>query len=150
MLEGLAEEELLVLLPRTLRDQIARLNLEMDSWDKVGAVLGVAPTTGIALKGGTWEGRLWEATKMEFRSFLCTDSTNYEDLRREWAGHREKGMQVAVGSLSGAIGAHLGVAGGILTPIVVWLLVVAIRIGKNALCQSLEVPDQPPAPPTNP
>lgn len=149
--EGLTEQQLYELLPKTLRERLYQLNsTNQASWDEVGQLLAAAPTAGIALKGGRWDGQFWTATKKEFASFLCSDSSEYTDLRREWESRRQKGLQVGVASLSGAIGAHVGVTGGVIAPMVIWLLLVGVRIGKNALCAVLASTQEAedPAPPS--
>ena len=150
-LEGIAEQELLSQLPAHLSRQLAELDSQNVSWDEIGLLLAAAPAAGIALKGGArWSGNLWTAVKSELHSFLCTKSPDYADLRRQWKGHREKGSALAIASLSGVIGAKLGIASGVVAPFVIWMLVVALRITKQSLCQVLTAQLQPPSTPTTP
>ncbi|HWP38102.1 MAG TPA: hypothetical protein VNL18_11170 [Gemmatimonadales bacterium] len=115
-------------------------------WEQVGATLAATPTSGIALKGGgRWPDRLWESTKAEFHVFLCTESPNYADLRQQWDALRKKSSTIAVSALSATIGAQIGVAAGVIAPLVIWLALVALRIGKEALCRA--VTQQPPPAP---
>lgn len=134
----LNEEELLSQLPRSVRTAVNALDGQAAPWDVIGGHLASAPTAGIALKGGgSWSGTLWVAVKNEIRAFICTESSEYADLRSQWSSLQKRGSGMAVAALSGAIGGQLGVAGGVIAPLVIWALVVALRIGKAALCQAL-------------
>lgn len=137
LLAGLDEDALLGVLPPSVANNIRMLDLQNAPWDQIGEVLAGVPMSGVALKGpGNWTGRLWQSAKTEFHSFLCTDSEAYSDLRTEWDGLRKKGTPVAVASLSGVIGAQLGVASGVVAPLVIWTVVVALRIGKESVCSA--------------
>lgn len=134
---NVSEQDLLNQLPKGVADAIRSLGSSMD-WDAVGNNLAGAPSHNLALKGGAqWTGSLWQAVKNEFRSFLCTESPEYEELRKEWSTISQKSSTLAVAALSGAIGAHLGVASGVLAPLVIWALIVTLKMGKGALCQLL-------------
>jgi hypothetical protein len=124
-------------LTSTVRDAIAELQTSGASWDAIGAALSGAPAAGVSLKGGgSWRGTLWISVKAEFHSFLCTDSASYSDLRKEWQNHRQQSISLAVAALSGVIGAHLGVASGVIAPLVIWAALVTARIGKQAFCSA--------------
>ena len=132
-----SEAELLAQLPTSVSAGIKTLSATMD-WDAVGANLATAPGNNLAIKSGSpWTGNLWQAVKAEFRSFLCTESPEYATLRAEWGTLSQKSSTLAVAALSGAIGAHLGVASGVLAPLVIWSIVASLKIGRGALCQLL-------------
>ena len=86
---------------------------------------------------GQWTSGLWEAVKWEYRSFLCTESEPYAELRGEWEELKLKSSASAVASLETLIASRLGVASGILAPLVTWLLVVTQRAGKETVCLTL-------------
>ena len=104
----------------------------------MGNLLAATPNAGVVLTGtGQWTADLWEAVKWEFRSFLCTESERYAELRTEWDGLKQQSPARAVGSLATLIGAQLGVASGVVAPLVTWLFLVAQRIGKEDMCLTL-------------
>lgn len=147
LLEGLSEGTLIGQLPKPVKDSIAALERQNAQWDVIGTIMASSPAIGISLKGGgRWSGTLWEGVKKEFHSFLCTESPTYTDLRKEWDSLRQKSSAVAIGSLSGLIGSQLGVASGVVAPFVIWAVVVALRIGKEAVCAAMSQS----APPANP
>lgn len=143
-LEGITEEELFLSLPQGVALNIKNLNTAGGDFDTVGALLANTPALGVSLKGLRWKANLWQAVKSEFHSFLCTESDAYADLRSDWDGMRQKSSTLLISALSAAIGAKLGVASGVLVPLVVWLLVSALRIGKQALCVTLAPPSAGP------
>jgi hypothetical protein len=145
------ESPFLETLPSNVRQTIANLEKAGADWDTIGAMLSNTPALGVALKGVNWKQTLWQACKAEFHSLLCTDSPAYKDLRDRWEVITKDGPNVVVASLAGAVGAQLGMAPGVLAPIVVWLCVVSARMGRNVLCATLlSIPAQDKTPPTPP
>jgi hypothetical protein len=106
----------------------------------------------VALTGtGQWATSLWEAVKSEFRSFLCTESEPYAELREEWDELKRRSPALAARSLTALIGERLGVASGVLSPLVTWLIVVARRTGRETVCLTLSAaPDLGSVPPRLP
>lgn len=144
LLEGVDAGELLQYIPSNVRSSLEVLERAGTDWNAVGILLAATPTAGVAFKGtGQWTANLWEAVKGEFRSFLCTDSEAYAELRSEWSELKQKSPALAVGSLSGLMGMKLGVASGVLAPMVTWLFVVALRIGRESLCVTLSTAPMP-------
>ena len=138
LLEGMNAQELLQHLPLNVRASLETLERAGTEWNAIGNLLAGTPTAGVALAGtGQWTADLWEAVKWEFRSFLCTDSEPYAELRKEWDNLTRNSSSIAVASLASLIGAKLGVTSGVLAPLVTWLFVVAKRNGKEALCLTL-------------
>ena len=138
LLEGIDAGELLRHMPSSVRTSLETLERAGTHWNAVGNLLAATPTAGVALTGtGQWTADLWEAVKWEFRSFLCTESERYAELRLEWAELKQQSPALAVGSLATLIGATLGVASGVIAPMVTWLFVVARRIGKDDVCLTL-------------
>lgn len=135
----LSVDEVLSELPQSLQTTLSDLERSGMSWDQIGTTLASAPMTAVALKGlVSWRGTLWNSVKLEIHSFVCTDSETYSDLRREWDAHRQKSISFGVAALSGVIGAKLGVAGGVVAPLVIWGAVVAARIGRVAFCSAFQ------------
>jgi hypothetical protein len=138
LLDGMDAGDLLQRMPSNVRDSLATLERAGTDWNAVGKLLAGTPTAGVALTGtGQWTADLWEAVKWEFRSFLCTDSEPYAELRNEWSALKQQSAAIAVGSLATLIGSKLGVASGVLVPLVTWLFVVAQRVGKESVCLTL-------------
>jgi hypothetical protein len=138
LLEGIDSQGLLQLMPLNVRTSLETLERSGTDWNAVGNVLAATPTAGVALSGtGQWTADLWEAVKWEFRTFLCTDSESYAELRTQWEELKQQSPAVAVGALATLIGTRLGVAGGVAAPLVTWLFVVARRIGKEDVCLTL-------------
>ncbi|MFO0454141.1 MAG: hypothetical protein ACK52I_36745 [Pseudomonadota bacterium] len=144
---GITRDALVATLPLTFGQRLLAFDSASTDINVVGALLVASPTSSIALKGpGRWTTALWDGVKAEARKFLCTESEEYADLRSEWAGLKEKGSGLAVSALSGAIGAKLGVAAGVLSPMVIWILLVGLRVGKNGLCTALSSGSAPTLP----
>ncbi len=138
LLEGIDAGDLLQHMPSSVRTSLETLERAGTDWNAVGNLLAATPTAGVALLGsGQWTADLWEAVKWEFRSFLCTESEPYAELRSEWDRLKQESPAAAVASLATLIGTKLGVASGVLAPLVTWLFVVAGRIGKEPLCLTL-------------
>lgn len=138
ILDAIDAGDLLQRMPLNVRTSLETLERAGTDWNAVGNLLAATPTAGVALTGtGQWTVDLWEAVKWEFRSFLCTDSEPYAELRQEWDTLKQESAVVAVSALSTRIGTKLGVASGVVVPLVTWLFVVALRMGKEALCLTL-------------
>ena len=138
LLEGIDAGELLRRMPSSVRTSLEALERAGTDWNAVGNLMAATPTAGVALTGtGQWTADLWEAVKWEFRSFLCTDCEPYAELRMDWDALKQRSPALAVGSLTTLIGAKLGVASGVIAPLVTWLFVVAQRIGKDEVCLTL-------------
>lgn len=138
LLEGIDAGDLLQHMPSNMRTSLETLERAGTDWNAVGNLLVATPTAGVALTGtGQWTADLWEAVKYEFRSFLCTESERYAELRLEWDALKQRSPALAVSSLSSLIGAKLGVASGVVAPLVTWLFLVARRIGKDDVCLTL-------------
>lgn len=139
LLVGMKEEALSNVMAPSVRSAVATLDQYGADWDEIGAILAATPTLGLALKGGTdWRTDLWQAVKEEVAQFLCSETEKYEDLRNDWTELRERSAPIAVAALSGTIGSYIGIAGGIIAPLVVWLLISASHIGTEAFCQTVK------------
>lgn len=148
LLAGFSRDQLLGSLSSSVAAALNTLDAQGADLNIGVQLLAAAPTQSVSLKGpGRFSVQLGDAVRAEMRAFLCTDAESYNDLREQWQGLREKGSSIAVAALSGAIGAKLGVASGVLAPMVIWILLVALRIGKNALCSALAPQPAPPASP---
>ena len=138
LLEGIDAGDLLQHMPSSVRSSLETLERAGTDWNAVGNLLAATPTAGVALAGtGQWTADLWQAVKWEFRSFLCTDSESYGELRKEWDELKRRSSPLAVAALATLIGAKLGIASGVIAPLVTWLFVVAGRMGMEALCLTL-------------
>ena len=138
LLEGIDAGDLLKRLPPNVRTSLEKMERSGTDWNAVGNLLAGTPTAGVACAGtGQWPADLWHAVKWEFRSFLCTDSEPYAELRNEWDKVRQRSSALAVGLLAKHIARKLGVASGVIAPLVTWLLVVARRLGEGDMCLTL-------------
>ena len=138
LLDGIDTGDLLRQMPSNVRTSLEMLQRAGTDWNAVGTLLAATPTAGVAQMGtGQWTADLWQAVKWEVRSFLCTDSDTYAQLRAEWDDLKQKSSALATASLAARIAAKLGVASGVLHPLVTWLLVVARRTDQEALCITL-------------
>ena len=152
ILEGIDASDLLRHLPSNVRSSLETLERAGTDWNAVGNLLAGTPTAGVAMRGtGQWTSELWEAVKWEFRSFLCTESERYAELRTNWDELKGQSSTAAAASLATVVGERLGVARGVVAPLVTWLLLVARRDGKDDACRALSAtvtssPIQPPSP----
>jgi hypothetical protein len=138
LLEGIDVTDLLLRMPSNVRESLDTLERAGTDWNAVGNLLSGTPTAGVALTGtGQWTADLWEAVKWEFRSFLCTESETYADLRTRWVELKQHSSARAVAALAVAMAAKVGAASGVIAPLVTWLFVVTQRIGKEAVCLTL-------------
>jgi hypothetical protein len=138
LLEGIDAADVLQQMPSTVRASLETLERAGTDWNAVGNLLAATPTAGVALTGtGQWTADLWQAVKWEFRCFLCTDSEPYAKLRKEWDELKRQSPARAVASLAALIGEKLGVATGVLSPLVIWLFVVARRMNREKMCETL-------------
>jgi hypothetical protein len=138
LLEGIEVTELLKHLPSDVRTSIEAMERVRTDWNAIGSLMAATPTTGVAFSGtGQWTVDLWEAVKWEFRSFLCTESDPYSELRTNWDDLKLRSSSRAAGSLATAIGLRLGATAGVIAPLVTWLMVVARRIGTDDMCLAL-------------
>jgi len=138
-LTGLSEEALLAELPVPVRQRITEMSGRSVPEDQIGAVLALAPGGSIARKGaGSWRADLWPAVVQELRVLCCTDDARYADIRDKWTGLQGDTASTAVAALSGAIGASLGLAAGVVAPVVVWGLVTVLRLGLGVFCRQTE------------
>jgi hypothetical protein len=74
----------------------------------------------------------------EFRSFLCTSSAAYADLRSRWEALRDQSIAAAAAALAAGIASRLGVSAEVVAPLVVGLLLSAVRMGCRTMCRHLE------------
>jgi hypothetical protein len=70
----------------------------------------------------------------EIEKFLCGDEI-YDDDRKKITESSDKTKQYAIGVLSTAIGAKIGVAGAFIAPIIVLLLLSIGKMAINAWCE---------------
>ena len=78
---------------------------------------------------------LWDRLLAQFTEFLCSDSARYADLRAEWDALCRRSAALAVTALTTALAAELGVASTIAAPLVIWLVLSAVRMGTNVFCR---------------
>ena len=138
LLVGIEAGDLLQHMPSSVRTSLETLERAGADWNAVGGLLAATPNAGVALTGtGQWTAELWRAVKWEFRSFLCTESESYAALREEWDVLKERSPSLAVASLAMLIGNRLGIAGGVVAPLVTWLFMAARRLGMEEFCLTL-------------
>lgn len=70
----------------------------------------------------------------EIEKFVCGTDDTYTEDRKKIAENTDATQQYIIGVLSTAIGAHLGVVGVFIAPIIVIILMSFGKIGLNAWC----------------
>ena len=145
LLDGITEGDLKLSLAPNVRNAVDKLDQRDIGWDQIGLLLTETPNYAIALKGGSGQSHdLWSAIKEEFVEFLCSNTEQHHELRSKWVELREQSVPVAVAWLSAAIGSQIGIVGGMIAPVVVWLLITAHRIGTRAFCRMMCMQDSEP------
>ena len=122
------ESDVSALLDPAAADVVRRLGPDV-SWDVAGAALAGASPAAVSSRPG-----IWSSVLAEFTDFVCSDSARYADLRAQWDDLCARSAAIAVTALTGALAAELGVASTVVAPLVVWLVLSAVRIGVRAFC----------------
>jgi hypothetical protein len=122
-----SEDAVAALLDPASQAVVRRLGSDA-SWDMVGAALAGPGAAGAAGAG------IWSRVLTEFTDFVCTESPRYADLRAEWDDLCSRGAALAVAALTASLSAQLGVATTLVSPLIVWLVLSAVRIGTRAFC----------------
>ena len=99
------------------------------SWDVVGAALAGSSSAAAAARPA-----IWRSVLTEFTDFVCSDSARYADLRRQWDELCTRSAAIAITTLTASLAAELGVGSTVVGPLVVWLVLSAVRIGTRAFC----------------
>ena len=79
----------------------------------------------------------WTMVKQEFYQMICTTDKKYSKVRSDFKKSTRKASTVVVGTISAAIAGTLGIAVGLITPLVAFLLYALVKLGLNSWC-SLE------------
>jgi len=79
---------------------------------------------------------IWSRVAAEFTDFVCTESARYADLRAQWDDLCARSAAIAITALTASLAARLGVASTVVGPMVVWLVLSAVRIGTRAFCDA--------------
>ena len=107
-----------------------------------------APEPPIEAVGRRLEGRarrrrrktppnLWQRVQDEFYTLVCTDDTKYAQLRREILSHARRSKGPIIAGIAGTIATTLHVTLAVISPMVVSLLLMLLRLGKEAYCSSV-------------
>lgn len=80
----------------------------------------------------------WVSVKAEIFLLLCTQDKKYATLRKQLAKEGSATQMTIVSMVSSAVGASAGVVAGAAVPLVALCLLVALRIGTNALCAQFD------------
>ena len=76
----------------------------------------------------------WQELKKEFYLLLCTKDPKYKKLRSQLDKKSHATTTTIIAMISAAIAAQLGVAIGIITPLVALLLFAILKLGMNSWC----------------
>jgi hypothetical protein len=98
---------------------------------KTAEALGFGPTAQGGQVGRT---RLWDAFVAELFSLICTKDGKYRSVRSQVQQLKGQPAAVVVATISGAIGATLGLGPGVIAPFVALLLHGAASLGVNTMC----------------
>lgn len=79
----------------------------------------------------------WTMVKREFYLMVCTTDKKYAKVRSDFKKSTRKASTLVVGTISAAIAGTLGIAVGLITPLVAFLLYALVKLGLNSWC-SLE------------
>lgn len=71
----------------------------------------------------------------EIEKFICGTDESYSAEREKLQNNSDATQQYIVGVLSTAIGAHLGVAGAFIAPVIVLVIISFSKIALNAWCE---------------
>lgn len=73
----------------------------------------------------------------EVEKFICgCDDGRYDNERAQLSEETGKGKEFIISLMSAAIGAHLGVAGAFVAPVIVLIFLSLGKIVKNAWCET--------------
>nr|VFK13152.1 MAG: hypothetical protein BECKLFY1418C_GA0070996_100280 [Candidatus Kentron sp. LFY] len=78
----------------------------------------------------------WQELKFELKIFLCSKDQKYAELRKKLSNRADRSEKTIVAIIAAEVAMELGVAAGALVPFVAMCLVVAVRIGWEAFCNS--------------
>ncbi len=92
---------------------------------------GSSATAGFG--GGNYGSNYLRSIKAEFRKLICGDPS-YSKIRSDIAAQWANGKTYVITLIAVAVSSALGVAVGVVTPIVALLLSMVCRIGTNAWC----------------
>ncbi|MBY3278235.1 hypothetical protein [Rhizobium laguerreae] len=80
----------------------------------------------------------WDRISREFRILVCTQDEKFADVRAQLAAAvdaaKKPATQIIAALIAGAIGAEIGVFWGPIIGVVGVLLLVLLRLGKEAFC----------------
>lgn len=134
----LKPDDVLASIAPSMRDALVQFNRDNAAVDEVGRVLAGGQYAGVTLKGGgRFPGDLWESAKKEFAELLCDEGGKYDDLRKRFVKITKENQTLFLAQTSAVIGGMLGVQAGLLTPIILWLVLVTLRLGKESCCAVL-------------
>lgn len=88
-----------------------------------------------------FESNLGSRVLGEMKKLICGDKS-YKKLRKDILDSWEKSKTVVLATIAGAIGATLGIAAGVLTPIVATILKIVGTVGVNAWCLTPDGSDE--------
>lgn len=131
-------ENLLESMPPSMREAFSQFQKNNATLDDVGQLLAGGQYSGVTLKGtGRFVGDLWDAAKKEFAELLCDEGGKYDDIRRRFPKVTKENQALFLAQASVIMASALGVQAGLVTPFIVWLLLAAVRLGKESCCAVL-------------
>jgi len=135
-LDRLSEADLEESLPAPVRELLKSHETCGDTIDDIAAWLASSPKDlGVGAKT-TLPSNLWGRTRQEVYLLICARDAKYKELRRTLLREARKAKPVIVGLIAAAVSDCLGLDAGLLTPFVILCLILVVRIGKEAWCQS--------------
>jgi hypothetical protein len=66
--------------------------------------------------------------------FICTNDPKYRDVKKKMKSAEQKSQTAIVSMIAAAVGASISMAAGALVPLCALVLLVTLKMGKNAFC----------------
>jgi hypothetical protein len=123
-----------------MKDQELWSLATQQSIEAAGSVLGRRAEPNIENLAGI--DPLWKAFKREVRKLLCTDE-GYPELRKQLQKVNDVTKDLLVPMIAVAVGAHLNLEAGLVTPFVALGLLGTAQLGTQAWCKSDTPQDVP-------
>lgn len=135
IMNNISPEDYLSLLPAPSRALVSKMDKTEQNLVLFGRYLSEEPSSGMAAKGGViWPKDLFGQIVKEVHIFICTNDARYEEYRKKL---KEQGSPVAktvVIIVSNAVAATIGLASGLLVPLVAVVMAIVAKITVEAWC----------------
>ncbi|HHW7570780.1 TPA: hypothetical protein ACU21L_001858 [Mannheimia haemolytica] len=97
--------------------------------------LSIGSWTNTGVPSNNQPNSFFLSLKKEVHKFFCTDCTEYNTQRNQLGSTLENMVKV----VSSAIAGSLGIAEGVIIGTITCIIIVIIKLGKNAWCNSINI-----------